>query len=131
MPSTRRIIPWTSKPPLGPGVNWSNPLAKGLLAFFALNEGGGAPVDLAYGVALTPNSTGNGTWGQDANGLVYTTNVAGYGAACATPSWLQIQPPMTMVLSTNILRPTSAANAIGFAVTRSNVSVAPLCNFGI
>jgi hypothetical protein len=124
MPSTRRIIPWTRKPPLGYGVNWSHPLANGLLAFLACNEGGGAPVDLCYGLNLAPNAAGNGTWGQDKNGRVYTTNSAGIGATVAAPSYLQIQPPMTLVWSGNLLGTPSNQTPI-FGVTYTNAFTNP------
>lgn len=42
--------PWQSKPPPGTPINWSHPLAQGLVLCFAFNEGGGnSLVDLTAG----------------------------------------------------------------------------------
>jgi hypothetical protein len=127
MPSVRRIIPWTRKPPVGYGLNWSHPLAQGLLAFFPCNEGGGSPVDLCQGLALTKNSIG-GTWGQDQNGTVYTTNAGSAGATVVAPAYLQIQPPLTFVWSGNILG-TPSNTATVFGITYSNTSTSPFSAF--
>jgi hypothetical protein len=130
MPSVRRIIPWTRKPPLGYGVNWSNPLAQGLLAFFACNEGGGTPVDLCQGLKLTPNSTAPGIWGQDTygNGMSYVTTIAGAGASVTTPAHLQLQPPITIVAS-GTLTGAPATNTILFGVTYKNSFTSPFAGY--
>ena len=43
----------TTKPPLGTPIDWSNPLAQGLVGAWAFNEGGGAPVDSVSAKRLT------------------------------------------------------------------------------
>ena len=126
--SKSRIIPWTQKPPVGYGVNWGHPLAQSLVTFFACNEGGGAPVDLCYGLALTKNSTAPGTWSQDQNGAVYNTTVTGSGATIATPAYLQIQPPITHVWCGNLLG-TPAASSYLAGVSYTNANTTPYSAF--
>lgn len=58
-------IPRTSKPPLGTPIDWSNPLTQGLVGAWAFNEGAGAMVFDASGVA-PPGNIGSATkWQAD------------------------------------------------------------------
>lgn len=63
MPSVRRKIPWTRKPPLGTGVDWSNPLAQGLYYALPMAEGSALPQEIVQGATVT--KTGSPTWTND------------------------------------------------------------------
>jgi hypothetical protein len=63
------------KPPVGPRIDWSHPLAPrdGFACF--LNEAGGVPVDLVDNVPLTPK--GSATW-ADGGASLFTGDAAFY-----------------------------------------------------
>ena len=46
---------WTSKPVLGSQIDWSNPLSKGLVACFLMNEGGGKKLNDLSGKRINGN----------------------------------------------------------------------------
>lgn len=52
---------WTSKPPIGAQVDWSHPLAKGLVGCFLMNEGGGRIVNDLSNRGITGNNV-SATW---------------------------------------------------------------------
>ena len=45
IPTSEAKTPWTSKPPIGSQIDWSHPLAKGLVGCWLMNEGGGNVVN--------------------------------------------------------------------------------------
>jgi hypothetical protein len=43
----------TQKPPIGATIDWSHPLAQGLVGCWMFNEGGGIPINIVSGVQAT------------------------------------------------------------------------------
>ena len=56
-------VPWNSKPPFGTPLNPAHPLCQGLEIFYALNVGGGVPMDVVTGISAVANTA---TWGFSA-----------------------------------------------------------------
>jgi hypothetical protein len=87
MPSRSTGWGW-QKPPAGTPVDWSHPLANGLVALYVLNEGGGRPTD-ALGLWPTTVTIGTApTWAPGQYGTeLQLNNVAGgyFTAIGATP----------------------------------------------
>jgi hypothetical protein len=93
LPYIKRSAIWPDprlKPPFGAvEIDWSHPLARGLVSCFLLNEGGGSPLDLATGLAaVDPQLPGYvGAQWSVGNGGVYFKNgnaVAAFDAADGT-----------------------------------------------
>jgi hypothetical protein len=56
---------WSMKPPLGAQIAWGDPLARGLVGAWLMNEGGGVPVDL---VTNTRSTVTAATWAAGMTG---------------------------------------------------------------
>ncbi len=88
MPGVRRTRPWTRKPLVAVGIDWSNPLTLGLAGAWALNEGSGSAVkNLAgttnNGVFNSDGAKGLPTWGSSSYpgaeiGVVCTSTKSNY-----------------------------------------------------
>lgn len=76
MPLIPIQIPWTTKPPLGTPIDWSNPLTQGLVGAWAFNEGGGAKVlnNVNQELALFDHS-GVMSWSPEGMGIVGYTGL--------------------------------------------------------
>ena len=59
---------WQSKPPLGSAINWSNPLASGLVLCVPFNENSGTAHDLAGGLVLSPTPAAAPSWTASPDG---------------------------------------------------------------
>lgn len=85
-PDIKRSAIWPDprvKPPQGAAeVNWSHPLAGGLLAFWPFNEGGGAAVDLCLGLPAIP-----------AGGIAWRSSGAGLGGDFAASKYFAAAKP--------------------------------------
>ena len=81
-------IPRTSKPPLGTPIDWSNPLAQGLVGVLAFNEGGGGTVWNSLGKSFPLVISGLG--GLNNNGFETTLNSFNYVDLGQEVSWTHL-----------------------------------------
>jgi hypothetical protein len=63
----RKAKAWEGKPPVGSVIDWNNPLSKGLVGCWLMNEGGGFPRSLINGRPLNQAAV---TWSAKNKGLV-------------------------------------------------------------
>lgn len=117
---------WTTKPPPGTGVNWAHPLARGLVAAWIFNEGGGLPVaQSCIPVAAPALSVGTLSWenvGGDMGALFAGGTVVNYGDV-----ELVSGQQMSVVMS---IRPTNLTQAAGILNKRASAGVnAYSCGF--
>ena len=127
MPNVRRIIPWTTKPPFGIGLNWASPYAHGLQAYFAFNEGGGNPINL---VGNTPTTVfnGPGTWGSSQSGM--TLN-APSNTFYTCPGSLASYPNCTLILVGSLSAlPTNTGRLLNTSTDGYGLTLASCTGFG-
>lgn len=102
--------PWATKPPMGARIDYSSPLAAGIIFCTPLNETGGAPSELMTGRISTPGIAPTWTYGQKGPALnaAATINVENFQFAndaryVPTPSELTIAAvsfPITLATDT-------------------------------
>ncbi len=116
---------WTSKPPQGTQIDWSHPLAEGLVACYLLNEIAGAKCfDL-----VTPGQTIPFVGGAvRSSGRIQTLaqNAAVYGTANPL---IKVNPPLSIVWQG--IATAAQTNAVIFAVLYSNPDGTPFWCYGI
>jgi hypothetical protein len=106
----------------------SHPLAQGLVAFWALNEGTGAPTDAVAG--LGTSLLGGATWGAGASGHGLRCTALGAGAYAILPPSLQLPYPLTIACGYRYLGGTPTGNANIFAL-ESSATGSPINNIRI
>lgn len=106
---------WYSKPTRGTLLDRSHPLARGLIGFFPLWEGGGSVIADAVGqVVLTPSSAA--TWGASPRGSAFVLGSSGAYAQTGTlPASWQVPYPITLVVAVRMLAtPSSTAECVAY-----------------
>ena len=63
-----RKIPWTKKPPANTGIDWANPLSKGLVGVFPFWEAGGQPRNIIDN-SITALDEGDPSWAVNRDGI--------------------------------------------------------------
>lgn len=118
-----------SKPPAGTPIDFSHPLARGLVLAFPFNQYHGAPVDSVRGLRLTPKGQLNDTlrWGQGA-GFINAANTNGAEATC--PDYAKLAMPITIVWQgLKLGLPTAGSNAGIFGVSFDNANTTPFLSY--
>ena len=94
---------WQQKPPIGTPIDWSSPLAEGLVWHAPLWEGTGPTVyDVIGGTGGGANLaiTGGATWSPGATmGLSCAGTSGNVGASATLPVRLKLQPPYTIAVA--------------------------------
>ena len=93
-----------TKPPLGSRIDWSHPLATGLVGCFLLNENGGTTVFDLASAQLLPVASGT-SW---SSGLL--SDAAAHGVYTTCPAVFKVGPPISLVWQGH-----SVGTADGFA----------------
>lgn len=116
---------WVQKPPVGTLIDRSHPLAQGLVAFWSLNEGTGAPTDAVAGLGTLLE--GGVAWGAGASGPGLQCTALGAGAYAILPPQLQLPYPLTIACGFRYLGGSPTGNANIFAL-ESATSGSPINN---
>ncbi len=91
----RKTRTW-QKPPLGSMIDWSHPLAQGLVGCFLLNENGGLQIwDLVNKLSL-PLDSGT-VWGTASGGTGILHNAGSRGVHTLCPAPLLVNIPLTLL----------------------------------
>ena len=115
----------TSKPNPGALIDWSHPLAQGLAAFYAINEGAGPSLYDASGVSGAALAFDAGaSWGSGTAAGVTSPTTTGYAQATA-PAALQIAGPLTIAMGFRTLATPAPNNAELGGVTYASTSTTP------
>lgn len=93
-----------SKPPLGVGIDWAHPLARGLQGFYTLNEGSGLAVNDATGniplsVSGYPAGTSGWTSGLTGSNAYRGADVAAGQITGIIPARLQVEWPISFAMA--------------------------------
>jgi hypothetical protein len=115
---------WPHKPPLGYLLDKENPLAQGLIGFYAINENTGTTLnDACNQLNLTALGAGN-LWGAGSLGPGLSLTTTGRGAQGVVPAALQSGWPMTLAIGFQVLG-TPSNSAVIWEISYNSINLSP------
>lgn len=83
--------PWSSKPPQGSQIDWSNPITRGLVGCWLMNEGSG---NIVKNIALNSNGINVGAF--------WTSSQKGVGLSFITDDYIEVSASNSLNITGNI-----------------------------